>query len=215
MRGVFVSGTDTNVGKTIVSAILMLSLREDRNVRYWKPIQTGIETDDDLRTVVELAGCFPNEIISAGYRFKRPLSPHLAAAYAGESIDVRTTIDLIDSSSDEPFWIVEGAGGVLVPLNEREMMLDLIAQLGLPVLITARPTLGTINHTLLTVEALFRRRIPIAGVVFNGGSNDENLKAIEHFGHTKVIAQIPQFTVPISDGLQTWAAENSRSFKEL
>lgn len=190
-RGYFITGTDTNVGKTVVSAALMCALRGSEKVCYWKPIQTGIEADDDTQTVRALATCSDAEIYDAGYRLEKPLSPHLSARLADVRIELKEILKLWNAASDEHFWLVEGAGGVFVPLNEKDLMIDLIAALGLPVVIAARSALGTINHTLLTVEALRARDIPIAGVIMNGEPNEENRKAIEHYGQVKVLGELP------------------------
>src|SRR4028119_262965 len=107
-RGLFVTGTDTNVGKTIVSAALTCALRRKQPVCYWKPIQTGIESDDDTKTVARLANCSEKEIYNAGYRLEKPLSPHLSARLAGIKIEINYVIELFNNAPDESFWIVEG-----------------------------------------------------------------------------------------------------------
>lgn len=191
MSGVFVTGTDTGVGKTVVSSLLVAALRHSGQVGYWKPVQTGIEQDDDTAEVRRLARCTAEEIVDAGIRLPRPLSPHLSAELAGREIAIRDVTGIADRLPKSRFWVVEGAGGLLVPLNDREMMVDLIARLGLPALIAARSGLGTINHTLLTLAELRTRSISIAGVVMAGEPNAENRKAIERYGGTAVLCQIP------------------------
>ncbi len=159
MNGIFVTGTDTNIGKTIVSAGLMCGMRASQQVCYWKPIQTGIEEDNDTDSVKVLASCADSEIQDVGVRLEQPFSPHLSARLSGFEISVEKTLALnpeIRSDSGK-FWVVEGAGGVLVPINESELMIDLIKALNFPVLIVARSGLGTINHTVLTIEALRNR----------------------------------------------------------
>lgn len=206
MRGIFVTGTDTGIGKTIVSAALVCALREGEKVCYWKPVQTGIEEDDDTETVRKLANCSTEEIFDKGFRLEKPLSPHLSARLAKTEITIEKVLRFLETS--ERFRIVEGAGGVLVPLNERELMIDLIKALDLPVLIVARSALGTINHTLLTIEALRNRNLEIFGVVMNGAPNDENRKAIEHFGNVRVLAQMPKFEKLEFESLNNWTSEN-------
>lgn len=191
MNGIFVTGTGTGVGKTIVAASLIFAFRKKKAVTYWKPVQTGIEEDNDTETVKILANCNSAEIFDKGFRLKMPLSPHLSAQLANMEISVEKVLQFLEK--DERFWIVEGAGGILVPLNETETMVDLIKALNLPVLIVAQSGLGTINHTLLTIEALRNRKLEICGVIMNGDPNEENKKAIEHFGKTRVLAQIPIF----------------------
>ncbi len=216
MNGIFVTGTDTNVGKTVVSAAFVCALRRGKeNVCYWKPIQTGIETDDDTQTVRKLADCASEEIFDAGFRLKRPLSPHLSARLAKVEITIEKTLAFVQNIKDENFWIVEGAGGAFVPLNENELMIDLIKQLDLPVVIVARSGLGTINHTLLTVEVLLNRSVKILGIIMNGEPDEENRKAIEHFGQVKVLAQMPKFDMPTNQNLELWAKSNLMSAANL
>jgi dethiobiotin synthase len=191
VRGVFVTGTDTGVGKTVLSAALMLRYPD---ATYWKPIQTG--SDDDTAEVRRLSG---GGVIDKGIRLPDPVSPHLAARRAGITIDFNK---LIPPSG---FCVVEGAGGVLVPVNESQVMADLIVKLGLPVLIAARTTLGTINHTLLTLEALRARSLKIAGVVMIGDRNSDNRAAIERYGKVSVVVEMPHFDPLTPDCLRKWA----------
>ncbi len=174
----------------MVSGIALASLRHSGPVGYWKPVQTGIERDDDTAEVCRLAGCSPEEVAQEGVRLPRPLSPHLSAQLAGTSIAIRELWAIASSFSEERFWVVEGAGGLLVPLNWSETVADLIAALELPVLVTARTTLGTINHTLLTLAELRARSIPVTGVVMVGTPNAENCHAIERCGQVEVLAEI-------------------------
>lgn len=204
-RGFFVTGTDTNVGKTVVSAALVCALRERNKVRYWKPIQTGIETDNDTQTVRDLANCAEREIFDVGFRLEKPLSPHLSARLANVRIEIDEIACVFDKASDDSVWIVEGAGGTLVPLGEKDLMIDLVTKLNLPVIITARSGLGTINHTLLTLEALRKRSVEVAGVIMNGETNAENRRAIEHFGTVKVIGELPFIKNLKFEDLQNWA----------
>ncbi len=213
MNGIFVTGTDTNVGKTIVSAALIYALRERETVCYWKPIQTGIETDDDTQTVRELTNGTSDEIFDKGFRLEKPLSPHLSARLAGVEITVEKILNFIKNKTTDKFWIVEGAGGVLVPLNENELMIDLMKALNLPVLIVSRAELGTINHTLLTIETVRNRALKIAGVIMNGEPNAENRKAIEKFGKVKVLAEIPKFETLNNKTLKVWINQNPAAFE--
>lgn len=191
MPGIFVTGTDTGVGKTVVSSVVVAALRQSCEVGYWKPVQTGIEADDDTAEVRRLAGCASREIGSDGIRLPRPLSPHLAARLAGRPFAITDLIAIWQRLPSGRFWVVEGAGGVLVPLNDRETMADLIGALGLPTLIASRSGLGTINHTLLTLAELRRCSIPVGGVVMVGTPNPENRAAIEHHGQIQVLAELP------------------------
>lgn len=182
----FITGTDTGVGKTVLSALLCAAL----DACYWKPIQTGTDESTDSRTVAELAELPADRIIPETYRFRQPVSPHLAARWATERIHLKN-IEMPDVAPGTAL-IVEGAGGVLVPVNEREFMVDLMRELKLPVLLAARSTLGTINHTLLSLAALGRAGVEIAGVVLIGDRNVDNREAIEEYGRVRVVGEIPR-----------------------
>lgn len=186
MRGVFVTGTDTDVGKTLVSAWLTHHWRAD----YWKPVQTGAAEVTDFDTISRLA---PQAVVHpSSYVFQAPLSPHEAARRERGRIELS---GIVPPRTDNCL-VVEGAGGVLVPLNEVALMIDLMERLRLPTIVVARSALGTINHTLMTLEMLRRRRLPILGVVMNGQRNPGNRQAIEHYGAVPVLAEIqPLFAV--------------------
>jgi len=191
VRGLFVTGTDTGVGKTVLSAALMLRFPE---AAYWKPIQTGPESD-----TAEVRRLSDGRVIDEGVRLPDPVSPHLAARRVG------MRIELPGRKSDGAVCIVEGAGGVLVPLNESETMADLMVMLGLPVIVAARTTLGTINHTLLTLEALRVRKLRIAGIVMIGDGNADNRAAIEHYGNVRIVGEMPRFDPLTRESLRAWA----------
>jgi dethiobiotin synthetase len=206
LRGLFVTGTDTNVGKTAVAAALMYRYRHLRTLRYWKPIQTGTEQADDTETVRQLAACQESQLFDQGIRLQRPLSPHLAAESSGTRISMAAIDKFIAGEAATDLWVVEGAGGVLVPLNESELMVDLMLHFAMPVLVVARSTLGTINHTLLTIEALRRRKLLLAGVVMVGERNHDNRRAIERHGDIAVIGEMPHFSVLTTENLCHWAS---------
>lgn len=174
MRGVFVTGTGTGVGKTVLSAALALA----RGAGYWKPIQTGQESDTE--EVRRLTGC---KVLDRGVRLPDPVAPYLAARRIGRRVDVAEALAF---APDEGEWVVEGAGGVLVPINEKEMMLDVMQRLGLPVIVAARTTLGTINHTLLTLDAIRSRGLTVERVVMVGDRDPNNREAIQLYGRVKV-----------------------------
>ncbi len=190
MDGVFVTGTDTGVGKTVVAAALLARLRARGPVRYWKPIQTGIEQDNDTETVRTLSGASAREIFDAGVRLPRPVSPHLAARLHGIPIELDDLTTLASAQPTGEYWVVEGAGGALVPINETRLMIDLMEALRLPVVVVARTALGTINHTLLTLEALRARGRDVAGVVMVGPANPDNQQAIERYGRITVLGHL-------------------------
>ena len=184
----------------------MIHSRPSGPVRYWKPIQTGIEEDDDTATVASLAHCTAGELLTDGVRLPRPLSPHLSARLSGTTIDLAPLEATFAAAGDTAQLVVEGAGGALVPINDRELMTDLMARLKLPVLVVARSTLGTINHTLMTIETLRRRSLSVAGVVMVGPPNAENRNAIEHYGCVPVAGEMPMFDRLTPESLSDWAA---------
>ncbi|WP_345246923.1 dethiobiotin synthase [Pigmentiphaga soli] len=183
-RGVFVTGTDTGIGKTLTSAVLVRAWQAD----YWKPLQTGIADEPgDSDTVTRLAGLAPGRLHAPASVLRAPLSPWAAAREEGAAIDAAA----IEAPATAAPLVVEGAGGLFVPIDDDTMMIDLICRLDLPVVLVARSTLGTINHTLLSLEALRRRGAPVAGVVLSGPRSPGNREAIERFGGVRVLAEIP------------------------
>lgn len=188
---VFVTGTDTDVGKTTVCS--WLCLHTDHS--YFKPIQTGNTVSEDRSAVSALATNV--KTYTETYSFTQPFSPHLAARLDNDHIDVERIVLPQDENV-----IVEGAGGLMVPLNEEELIIDLIERLRLPVILVARTTLGTLNHTLLSLEALRQRDIEVLGVILNGESNDENKEAIEFYGNVRVLQTIPKMKNVSTDALK-------------
>jgi dethiobiotin synthase len=204
LRGLFVTGTDTGVGKTVVSAALLHRYGDSARVRYWKPVQTGIEQDDDTAEVRKL-GAGEAQVWELGLRLANPVSPHLAAERAGIRISIDVLLAMLPNDAKEFRWVVEGAGGALVPLNGRDLMIDLMSALGLPVTVVARSTVGTINHTLLTLEALRARSLCVAGVVLVGEKNTDNRAAIERYGQVAVLGEMPILRPLDGAGLCAWA----------
>jgi malonyl-CoA O-methyltransferase len=183
-HGVFVTGTDTGVGKTLVSACLVRRWQAD----YWKPAQTGIATETgDSETVGRLAELPPERIHPPRHVFAAPLSVEAAAAL--ESLHVALA-DFALPVTAAPL-VVEGAGGVMVPIAPCVLMIDLMAQLGLPVVLVARTTLGTINHTLLSLAALRARGVGVAGVVLVGVPSPGNREAIARHGAVRILHEVP------------------------
>ncbi|MCE2991603.1 MAG: dethiobiotin synthase [Alphaproteobacteria bacterium] len=177
---IFITGTDTNVGKTLISSWIALHT----GFSYFKPIQTGTRDGSDSFEVQKLSD---TKIYPESYAYKEPLSPHLAANLENDMIDIEKIV--LPPSRN---LIIEGAGGVLVPINDTYLMVDLIEKLGAPVILVARTTLGTINHTLLSLEALRSRNILVLGVIMNGEKRLQNSKAIEAYGRTSVLADFPK-----------------------
>jgi dethiobiotin synthetase len=188
MNRFFVTGTDTGVGKTVLSALLCAAL----DASYWKPIQTGTDEDSDSRTVAGLAELPAGRIFPEAYRFAPPVSPHLAARWAGTRIEISKTQLPVAARSGA--LVVEGAGGVMVPVNENALITDVMRRLALPVLLAARSALGTINHTLLSLAALRRADLQVAGVVMIGEPNADNREAIQNYGDVRVLGEIPRLT---------------------
>jgi len=208
LHGLFVTGTDTNIGKTVVAAALLHRYRDYGTLKYWKPIQTGVEQDDDTATVKLLGDCLDSEMLAPGIRLRRPLAPYLAAELSGLRISVEEIKECVANEPETVRWIVEGAGGVLVPLNDKEFMVNLMIELGMPTLVVTRSALGTINHTLMTLEALRSRTLNVAGVVIVGDPNAGNRDAIEKWGAVEVVAEIPRFANLTMKTLSTWVAAN-------
>lgn len=176
---VFISGTDTNIGKTIISSWLCLHTKYS----YFKPIQTGLE-ELDSNTVANLSK--NTNIYPEVYLYKHPVSPHLAARLENQYID-KTKIHLPNKKK----LIIEGAGGLLVPINKQDLIIDLISYFNVPVILVVSTRLGTINHTLLSLQALRNKNINILGVITNGAFNQDNVDAIEYYGNIKVLTQFP------------------------
>lgn len=192
-KGFFITGTDTDVGKTVASAFVQLHT----DGTYWKPIQSGLEDGTDTQFVKRLTSLEDDRFIPSRFVLNAPLSPHAAAKLDG------VTIELSDFSlpcCSRPL-VVEGAGGVMVPLNERNFMIDLMATLKLPTIIVARTALGTINHTLLTISVMRLAGISIAGVILNGEPNEGNKEAIMQYGNVKILAEIPRLSDLSKDSL--------------
>jgi dethiobiotin synthetase len=180
----FVTATDTNVGKSVVSALLTLGL----NGTYWKPVQSGLDPISDTDYVRQVTQLDASHFLPERFRLTEPLSPHLSARLDGVEIHL-SDFCLPESVPHSPL-IVEGAGGLLVPLNDHDLILDLIKHLELPVCLVTRTQLGTINHTLLSIQRLQQANIPILGVIMNGPKNLENRRAIAHFGTVPILAEL-------------------------
>ncbi|MFH0725377.1 MAG: dethiobiotin synthase [Pseudomonadota bacterium] len=180
----FVTGTDTEVGKTVVSAILVAGL----GAEYWKPVQSGAEAGTDTEWIREKTGLPESRFHPETYLLSPFLSPHAAAARQGIQIDLAAIRKPAHRKARH--LIIEGAGGIMAPVNESQTMADLILQLDVPVLLVARSGLGTINHTLLSLEKLRRIGAEVLGVVMNGPKDEENRVAIETFGNIRVCAEI-------------------------
>jgi dethiobiotin synthase len=190
-RRLFVSGTDTGVGKTLISAILMAGLQGI----YWKPIQSGLDDVTDTEWIQDKTGLSIDHFHPETYRFKLPLSPHASAAH--DSVEINLEEFKMPEMGKSKNLIIEGAGGLMVPLNEQYFMIDLIKKFESPVLLVSSSSLGTINHTLLSLEKLRREGLNVMGVVINGPKDSVNCQAIERYGQIRILAEIDH--MPIID----------------
>jgi dethiobiotin synthetase len=176
-----VTGTDTDVGKTIFAGALAAAL----GGHYWKPVQAGLPADGD--TVAKIAGVPRERILAEVYKLTTSCSPHLAAEIDGVEIDLdRLALPDLDGP-----LVVEGAGGLLVPISRSRLMADLFAVWGAPLVVVARTALGTINHSLLTIEAIRRRGLPLLGIAFSGEANEESESIIAAMGGVKRLGRMP------------------------
>jgi len=178
-----ICGTDTDVGKTVVSALVVAGL----GARYWKPVQSGLADGGDTAWVQRLLDLPAERIVPEAYRLTAPVSPHWAAERDGLVIEPER---LALPGGPEPL-VVECAGGLLVPLRRDWLQIDQIAAWGLPVLLVTRSGLGTLNHTLLSLEALRQRSIPVLGLVLNGPPHPDNPRTLESLGGVPVLAELP------------------------
>ncbi len=185
---IFVTGTSTDIGKTVVSGVLVAGLR----AHYWKPVQTGLNEGTDTDWIRRHTAIPESRIHRETYSLQQPLSPHAAAVL--ENVEIKLDAFAIPDVPVDEFLVVEGAGGIMVPLNRQHYMLDLIKSLNIPVLLVADSQLGTINHTLLSLLQLRRCGIAIVGVVMNGPKNQGNREALEFYGEAPVLAEIEQLS---------------------
>ncbi|HEY9534177.1 MAG TPA: dethiobiotin synthase [Mucilaginibacter sp.] len=179
-KPLFITGIGTGIGKTIVSAILVESLKAD----YWKPVQSGDLDDSDTLKVQSLVSNTKTVFHPEAYRLTQPYSPHKSAALDGIEIDPSTII----SPKTDNTLIIEGAGGLMVPLNNTFLMIDLIQQLDADVVLVVKHYLGSINHSLLSIEALQRRNIPIKALIFNGVPNESSEEVIKKFAQCRILS---------------------------
>lgn len=177
---IVVTGTDTDIGKTVFASGLAGAL----GATYWKPVQSGLDGGSDAERVAALAGA---TVLPEAYRLETPCSPHLAAEIDGVAIDpARLAPPVIDP------LVIEGAGGVLVPVTRELLYADLFARWQLPTVLVARTALGTINHSLLSIEALRARRVPILGVAFVGDANEDSEAIVAAIGKVRRLGRLPR-----------------------
>jgi len=209
MKRIFITGIGTGIGKTIASAIITEALQAD----YWKPVQCGFDEGTDTEQVRRLISNKKSVIHPEAFRLKMPASPHAAAA--AENISLRISDIIVPETSNH--LVIEGAGGLMVPLNESELMIDLIQSVKADVIVVIKQYLGSINHSILTLQALQQKNIPVLGVILNGAPNKESERAIFSFCKHPVIGRIEEEKVFTSEIIKRYADEfqSSAALKSL
>ncbi|WP_232493483.1 dethiobiotin synthase [Novosphingobium kaempferiae] len=202
-RPIIVTGTDTGIGKTVFAAALAGAL----GAHYWKPVQAGIEEEGpDAQRVAYLGGLPQGKVLAEAYSLATPCSPHLAAEIDGVTIDTdRLALPQVDGP-----LVVEGAGGALVPISRSETYADQFARWGAPVVLVARTTLGTINHSLLSIEALRSRGVEVLGVAFVGDAVEDSEATICAMGGVKRLGRLPRLDPLTPETLAAAFAANFR-----
>lgn len=183
-RGIIVTGTDTGIGKTVFAAALTQAL----GATYWKPVQCGLADGRDSARVKALAGLAADRVLPEAYRFEMAASPHRAAE--AEGVEIR--LSKLGLPNVEGPLVVEGAGGLMVPANRQTLLIDVFASWRLPVVLVARTALGTINHSLLSIEALNGRNIPILGIAFVGEEIADTERTIAEMGNVRHLGRLPR-----------------------
>ena len=209
IKGLIICGTDTDVGKTIVSALIVQGLK----AKYWKPIQSGLEEGGDTGRLSKILKLPPKQLLPEAYKFKAPVSPH----WASEKEDLYINPKKLILPREEDFLVIETAGGLMVPLSRKLLQIEQIKTWKLPVVLVARSGLGTLNHTLLSIEALNKRNIPILGIFLNGPMHLDNPRTLEQFGKVPIIGQLPILPAVTKKALEKeWEKQNlSATFMEL
>lgn len=182
MRRIFVTGIGTDVGKTIVSAVITEALQAD----YWKPVQAGFADGTDTEIVKSLVSNKKSVFHKEAYKLNMPASPHAAAAAEGITISIKNIKVPITNNT----LVIEGAGGLMVPLNEKELVIDLIEAIQAEVIVVVRHYLGSINHTLLTLQVLKQRGLNVIGIIISGVANEQSEKAILAHSGIQIIGRV-------------------------
>jgi dethiobiotin synthetase len=199
MTAIVVTGTDTGIGKTVFAAALTAALDAD----YWKPIQAGLDEETDSQCVARLGPVAAHRIHPEAYRLATPCSPHRAA----EIDDVRIDPARLSLPTND-LLVIEGAGGVMVPLTREHLFADQLAKWAFPTILVARTALGTINHSLLSIEALRARGVPLLGIAFVGDANEDSEATIATIGNIKRLGRLPSLNPLTSATLSQAFAEN-------
>lgn len=180
----FVTGIGTDVGKTVASALLVEALRAD----YWKPIQAGLDGGGDAQRVRQLVANTQSTFWPSRYNLQLPASPHFAAA--AENVHIQLSDFQLPQTQNN--LVVEGAGGLMVPINRQNLVIDLIATLKLPTILVANNYLGSINHTILSIQALQQKNIPILALLYNGQPYNDNQDIITQITKVPTLFTLPQ-----------------------
>lgn len=204
MKRYFVTGIGTEVGKTIASAIITQALKAD----YWKPVQAGELDHSDRMKVETLISNDRSKFHTEAYRLNQPMSPHAAAERDGVEIDISS----IKMPNTDNHLVIEGAGGLLVPLNDKDTILNLIETLNCEIILVSRHYLGSINHTLMSIEILKQRNIPIKGILFNGNENKDTESIIDKMSDVKVLGRIDELDVLNKSRIHSVAEELKNNF---
>jgi len=184
---IIVTGTDTDIGKTVFSAALVAALE----AYYWKPVQSGLAAPTDSETVRRLAAMPHERVLPEVYRLSTPASPHLSAERDGIEIDLERLAAVPSVPGLAPL-VIEGAGGLMVPMTRRQLLIDLFASWRFPVVLVSSTRLGTINHSLLSIEALKRRNIPLLGIAFIGDEMADSENTIAAMGGVRRLGRLPR-----------------------
>ena len=200
----FVSAIGTDSGKTLVSAILAEALKAD----YWKPVQAGFPRDTD--TVMSLVDNTDSRFHPEAYLLQNPMSPHAAAKIEGVNLSISS---MVIPNVDKPL-VIEGAGGLMVPLNDKDFIIDLPNTWNIPVVLVANLYLGSINHTLLSVDCLKNKGVNVKGIVFNGPSNQESEEIILEYSSYPLLLRVPQLEEVNKDTVSTLAYELLKNWNE-
>ncbi len=200
-KGLIVCGTDTDVGKTVASALLVQGL----DATYWKPVQSGLDGGGDLGRICKILNLPQERWCHEAYKFVAPVSPHWAAEKENRLINPKK----LQIPKIKGPLVIETAGGVLVPLNREWLQVDQLKEWQLPIILVARSGLGTLNHTLLSLEALRQRKLPVLGLILNGPTHQDNPKTLEQLGNVPVIAQLPHLPKLTAQALkEQWQHQN-------
>ncbi len=210
-----ITGTDTDIGKTVFSAALMLGLEEAGHCpHYWKPVQSGVEDIVDTKRVQQLTRLSNECFLPEAHIFSEPLSPHRAAELDNAILDIKELQSLDNIPKCDGSMVIEGAGGLMVPLTRENLQINLYKKWDIPLILCARTGLGTINHTLLSLEAIWSRKIPLKGIVFIGDENIDNIRTISEFSHVKILGHLPMLD-PLDDTMLKLIFANNFNIKDF